>query len=461
MILNILVFVILYGAGMISSFGAHYFISGICLIAAALFLYAGDYRRTGNILNLCGLFTVFFLGGEGIACFKLSELETDWSLVTWACFFAAVVCFRTTYRLFEKRFKLADDGKKEQIPDSGAPGAIAKDTGSAISADAYANGIQIAAVGLAALSLGAFLFEAAVLGYVPLFVRGVPHAYSYFHVTGVHYITVSCVLVPSMAVLLMAHDGKMDPSGWLRKRAAVVIAAIVSFMIPLLCVSRLQLIFAVMFAVITYMNVTGRKKIRYVVAAAAAIIPFYLILTVARSHDVAYLNGIFEMKNADMPIFITQPYIYIANNYDNFNCLVEELGGFAYGMKGLFPLWTLSGIKFLIPEIVNYPIFVTKEELTTLTIFYDAYYDFGIFGVAFFSCLLGIFGAWVTRMCIRGKNPVWQLLFAQTALYFMLSFFTTWFSNPTTWFYFGVTAVFGILTEVIYRHSNKEEKSKV
>ena len=82
-----------------------------------------------------------------------------------------------------------------------------------------------------------------------------------------------------------------------------------------------------------------------------------------------YLNGIFEMKNAATPIFITQPYMYVANNYDNFNCLVENLAGHTFGLKMLFPLWALTGLKFLKPELVNFQIFVNKEELTTLTLF--------------------------------------------------------------------------------------------
>ena len=38
------------------------------------------------------------------------------------------------------------------------------------------------------------------------------------------------------------------------------------------------------------------------------------------------------------------------------------------------------------------------------------------------------------------RNPVGFLFYAQLAVYLMLSFFTTWFSNPTTWFYLAVTA---------------------
>ena len=134
-----------------------------------------------------------------------------------------------------------------------------------------------------------------------------------------------------------------------------------------------------------------------------------MILTVARSHDVAYLNGIFEMKDPATPIFITQPYMYIANNYDNFNCLVTELPAHSMGLKSLFPLWALTGLKLIKPELVDFPIYTTKEELTTVTLFYDAYYDFGVVGVFLFSAALGLFAAWLMDRAERAENPFWQV----------------------------------------------------
>ena len=44
------------------------------------------------------------------------------------------------------------------------------------------------------------------------------------------------------------------------------------------------------------------------------------------------------------------------------------------------------------------------------------------------------------RLMRQAKNPVCYLLYAQFAVYMLLSFFTTWFSNPSTWFYLAVTA---------------------
>ena len=193
--------------------------------------------------------------------------------------------------------------------------------------------------------------------------------------------------------------------------------------------------------VFTYCAYHRRVEPWLVGAAVLVVIPLYILLTVARSHDIEYLNGIFEMKNSKVPIFISQPYIYIANNYENFHCLVSALPAHTWGIRSLFPLWALTGLKFVFPYLISFPIYVNKEELTTVTLFYDAYYDFGIFGVVIFSCLLGFVCFLLVEKVKDMRNPIGYLLYGQMAIYMSLSFFTTWFSNPTTWFYFGVTGL--------------------
>ena len=423
-----LLYMILYGAGMYFASCAHYYMSGFCVILAACYLYFRDYLKSGNPLHLRGLFCAFWVGGQGISCLKLSRLQTNWSLKTWMCFFMALVVFWIGYEFVSK--KMAASTTLVKKTDSG-----------------YGLGLFTAILLLTAVCVAAFTLEAVVLGYIPFLVRGVPHAYSYFHISGVHYFTVSCVLVPSMSVVLFVTEKTISTG----KKIVVVIATVIALAIPVLCVSRFQLIFAVILAVLTFMQVSGVKKIRYLFMAAGALIPLYVILTIARSHDVTYLNGIFEMKSADIPIYITQPYMYIANNYDNFNCLVEQLPEHTLGIKGLFPLWALTGLKFLKPELVDFPLYITKEELTTVTLFYDAYYDFGIVGVCIFAGFLGIFAAWLSKRVEKNGNPFWQVFYGQAALYFMLSFFTTWYSNPTTWFYFAATGAAAIYVEIIKR----------
>ena len=343
--------------------------------------------------------------------------------MTWLCFLAAFAGFYLTFEYLTWRYPGRRGPRRE-----GPRWNYFRD----------AEGrIFISMAVILTVSVLCFILEAAVLGYVPFFLRGVPHAYSEFHITGVHYFTVSCVLVPALSVIYLYSNQGRSPG----KCRAVLAMDVVAVLIPILCVSRFQLILGVALAVLTYMAMDSRVPVWYGLAAAAALVPFYIILTIARSHDVEYLNGIFEMKNAAMPIFITQPYMYVANNYDNFNCLVENLAGHTFGLKMLFPLWALTGLKFLKPELVNFQIFVNKEELTTLTLFYDAYYDFGIAGVLLLSCVLGALAWYLMGLLKKMRNPVGYLFYAQIAMYFALSFFTTWFSNPTTWFWFVLTGI--------------------
>lgn len=394
-------------------------VAGVIIILLAIALYVRDYLRTGNIINLRGLFSLSYLGGIGTACLKLSYLQTDWEFKTWLCFFLAFFTFYVLYEwLLLKKFEIK------------LPGWTAVDK----SVDW--NRFFVCIIVLTSVSLACFILEAAVLGYIPLFLRGVPHAYSYFHISGVHYFTVSCVLVPAMAAvwLLKADD---------RSKAKIIALAICSaaaFAIPLLCVSRFQFVFAVAMAASTYVAVKKTIPVKYAVGAAAAGIAAFAVLSIARSHDAEYLNSIFEMK-VGLPVDISRVYIYIANNYENFNCMVRDLPEHTWGLRLLFPAWALTGLKFRFPQLAASPLFVTKEELTTLTMFYDWYYDFGVLGVIAGSAIIGAAAYFVETLNEQKNNPLLSLFYSQIAIYMALAFFTTWFSNPTTWFYLAVTAI--------------------
>lgn len=60
-------------------------------------------------------------------------------------------------------------------------------------------------------------------------------------------------------------------------------------------------------------------------AAAAVVIAAAVFMTIRRNYEPGYLNSIFQMKNENMPLFLQYAYMYIANNYSNFNCLTQAL----------------------------------------------------------------------------------------------------------------------------------------
>ncbi|MDT3844843.1 MAG: O-antigen polymerase [Bacillota bacterium] len=483
-----IIYLILYAAAYLASASGHTLLAGLELGIAAIYLFAESVKRSGSFCDLRGLFSLSFSGGEALAVMRLSYLSSEWSPVTWLSFFAAQMAFLTAWELTGIRmdgrngFGIASPGQTENGGwnsgfGSGRRSAFGGDRGRSGGhgtggADSARHAVAASAFAIAAVSFLSFLFEAFRLGYVPLFVRGVPHAYSEFHLMGVHYITVSCVLVPGldMIYLKLRKDAGEQFSVRVRSVGSInrfhflngnmigkrdlffdrlaELALILSLAVPLLCVSRFQMMFGILIAVAVYVRMFDRIRPWMIPAALTVIAVLFAALSVARSHDAAYLNQVFEMKNEHMPVFFSQPYIYIANNYENFDYMVRALTEHSMGAKSMMPLLTFTGIKFLKPELVEWPMYFVKEELTTTTILYDAYYDFGVFGVVLFSALLGGAARWIADRAEKCTNPVMFLFYGQAAVYLLLAFFTTWFSLPVTWFYFGVTAAAALAVEL-------------
>lgn len=393
-----------------------YPVSGIVLIVTAVLIYLWLFRKSGNLVELRGLFTLSWVGGQGLACFQLSRLQTDWSMITWLCFFLAYLGFGMGY---EWKSHAGSEAvcEREKNP-------------------VYASRLFVCIGSLAVVSVICFVIEWLAVGFIPVF-SDLPHAYSYFHVSGVHYFTISCILIPAISVLYLSVCERLKTWTIL----VLLVCNGIAVAIPVLCVSRFQLLFAVGFAVVTYIIVHRKIKFRTIIILLCIMVPVYVLLTVARNHDVEYLNGIFEMKNNGTPIFVTQPYIYVANNFENFNCMVEQLTSHSWGIRMLFPVFALTGLKFVFPQLTAYPLYITKPELTTLTMFYDAYYDFGVMGILIFALILGMAAKYIWNATDKTDNPVVYLFYGQTAIYLGLSFFTTWFSNPTTWFWYALTTM--------------------
>ena len=260
------VYLICYLASYILARFGHYLISGLLLLAAAGWLYMEDYRKYKNLIHLRGLFSLFWVGGEGLACLKLSSLQTDWSNMTWFCLFLAYIGFWLVFEILVRVYGSGYDGYGRWRSFSGD-----------------SRPVFAMICGLTVLSLGCFVAEAVILGYVPLFLRGVPHAYSEFHLTGIHYFTVSCVLVPSLTVLYVhMRNGR----GSERLLLAALVMTAISLLIPILCVSRFQLVFAVLLAAFTYISLQKLFHPGWLFGLFVVMIPFYLILKVARSHNI-------------------------------------------------------------------------------------------------------------------------------------------------------------------------------
>ena len=403
-------------------------LSAICLTGAAAFFYLTEKKRTGELLNLRGLMALGILGGEGIARLQLSNLSTVWTEATWISFYLFYLVFYVTSGFTEhvSNAIFSTLKKKIHINKKRNPELIFK----------------IIIVSVMLISWTAFIYEAVSLKFIPLFTVDTPHAYSYFHLKGIHYFTTLAVLVPGISVLYLEYRKKHN----LRPDVISVTGLFLPLLLSVLLVSRFQFMFAAILAVFAAVSSGRRYKLWQAVSIFVLMTAVYVTITIARAHSVEYLNGIFEMKNPDTPIFITQPYMYIANNFDNFNVMTQELNIHSKGLRMLYPFLTLTGLKFINPDLAaGFPLFTTKEELTTVTLIYDAWYDFGLTGVMLFALVLGGITGFILFEHKKDTNPFAKLIYVELAFYFSVSFFTTWFSNPATWFYLGFSVLFYLI----------------
>ena len=415
-----------YGTYMLSFFVSYiaslakwYYASGIILIVEAVYLYVHWVRESGSFVELRALFTLTWVGGQGISCLKLSTLQDTWSYITWLSFFVIYIAFGIGYEWGRKYSRV--EGKEPEKNKK--------------KADRLFRCIML----LLVVSAGCFVIEIIRIGYIPVF-SDEPYSYSYFRMSALHYLhycAISCILIPGLTVLWKKIDS--EESKW--RNGAIIIANIVAFAVPFLYVSRFQFLFEIGVAAVIYILVNKNMRKSTLVLLGLVVCAAYVVITLSQKRDAIYLNNVFKMKYTHMPVFLTQPYIYIANNYDNFDCLVKNLPKFSYGLRMLFPFVSLTGLKFVMPNLVPATVYLTSTELTTFTMFYDAYYDFGVIGVFVIALLIGVVAKVIIDIIKKSDNPVVYLLYGQIAVYLALAFFTTWFSSPATWFWLIITGM--------------------
>lgn len=102
-LINLAAFTLLYLAAAVLSHAGQTVLPSFLLLLAAALLYLREYRRTGQLLNLTGLYALGLIGGEGVACLKLSRLSTVWTGETWLSFYLAYALFYAAAFLMQRR----------------------------------------------------------------------------------------------------------------------------------------------------------------------------------------------------------------------------------------------------------------------------------------------------------------------------------------------------------------------
>lgn len=420
----LLIYTIIYFVSLIFYFLKLNVIASGVMIALAIFLYVEEYKLNKNIINVKGLFALGFVGGFGLSLLKLSNLSGKYSLMTcMTVYLAYFSIYLGSY--FAKRYNMLIAIKDDQNSSSVFP---------------YEN-METMLIIIFIVTLLSFLFEAKILGFIPLFTINTPHAYSTFHVYMLHYITTFYIFIPSVALINYFYKSNK------RSRALVAISFLYVVVLAALMLSRGQMIMSFAIAIFVVfihkrdiaINILKKYNKRIIILIMLFAV-LYVFITIERAHDVSYLKGIFEMKNDSIPIFIAQPYMYVAHNFENLNYMINNIAHLGFGRMTLWPLFTLTMAKKIFPFAIGSTVYIIKTELSTKTLIYDFYYDFGVVGVIVFCGLIGLIGTILENYVYQlvndktcKRNTYIVVLFALYCYYMLFSFLQSYFSLTDTW----------------------------
>lgn len=401
------------------------------MIALAIFLYISEYKINNRIVNVKGLFALGFIGGYGLSLLKLSKMSVHYSLMTW------LVVFISYFSIYVGSFLSKIKNRQMLLK---FEKAYEDDSDKKISYKI----LERILIALFAITFVSFVIEAIKLSFIPIFTIATPHAYSTFHVYALHYVTSLYIFIPSFAISNYYYDKNV------RSRNFIVISFAYVIILAVLMLSRGQLIMSIIFSIfVTIINEGNNiikkhltlKRVMIFLVLIVSFLALYGLITVNRAHDVEYLNGIFEMKNANTPIFISQPYMYIAHNFENLNYMINNITHFGFGRSTLVPLFTLTLAKKMFPFTIGRLPLIIKPELSTVTLVYDVYYDFGIVGVIIMCMLIGYVGYLmeeftysIISMRLHIRNNYIIILFSLFSYYMLFSFMQSFFSFTDTWF---------------------------
>ena len=239
LLFDLCVYTIFYGMAYLLKGKGYAVLSFFSFLFLYFYLFFREKKRENSSVNLPGLFALGLLFGEGVATLQLSKLSSIWTIDTWLSFYLSYLLFFLFYHgkdffpsllpsLSQSKKMKEKTDKRERIF-----GGILRWN---FSEGAF---LRLCILCLLLISYLSFGIEALVLGYIPLFTEHTPHAYSAFHLKGLHYFTTLFVLVPMLLPFLYQKEGKLGIfSG---------ISLFLALILPILLVSRFQLMFSLFY----------------------------------------------------------------------------------------------------------------------------------------------------------------------------------------------------------------------
>lgn len=458
----------------------HRFIGGLGLFAVgiALYFFFVFFCCDRNYLDIRAIFPAVWQCTVGLAALRLTEYQEQWQAATWVCLILAYVVFQ---------IGACAGGLCGGCLCGLAPPARFRRADWQI----HENRLFWICVCVTLIGLACFIINILIRGYVPfLESRTNMNAYVTFYTRFQIFSTAEVCISPLCYYCLKTQRLPV----W--KRVVLICCILYStFLYPILVVSRGVFLTAALMltCAVFYLN---KRRFWILVACVVVAAGVYGGCSILRGYSNDQLNEFFEPaevqigvpasdavsqtggteiptaasapvseaapeeavpipppspEQGDIPpeenagkTFVLSPkwafvYSYLTVSHDNLNEAVKYTDTFTHGIRQLEPFNVLLRLSGLQDAIDNAPRYLVREHLNTVDLIGDAYYDFGIPGVAVCMFLWSFLFGIVQQVYFQGQKPFALLALGNVLTPVALCFFDPWMSEFSFWMYWGLT----------------------
>ncbi len=403
-------------------------IAWIC-IGVFLGIILSAFRREADLLSPARVFGLVWSLAIGLTELKLSRYQGDWNAQSWALLLIGMGAFLVgifvSYIL---------NLGKQLVPISAMRRDLREEQ---VFEERLFKAIWISVVVYAVSYVVIYL----VRGFLPVFAVGTKTSRVDFYVFGFGVLINSTAYIIFFTLLyhLLIRGNKK------RKRylTLLTVLAVGSYFLLL---QRFQIIMAAVMCFTLLYYATHRIRLKTALPFLLAVTGFFYWIATLRLGSLlaTYTYYSSRMKFSRALAFLTEPYMYVVMNLENFARSVNRLEHFTYGYFTFDSIVSTTGIEKWAGEyfgVDRYPFLVSGYN--TYTAFWVMYRDFGVFGLLVIPLLLGL-GAGLLYYRMR-TDPTIAKVTAYSVMVFVMfvSFFV--FPIPFLWFEYNLLALYLIL----------------
>ena len=399
-------------------------ISVLCFGAAAAIIIS-MFRSSADPLSPARIFGLIWSLSVGLTDLKLSGFQHDWSFEAWCLLLIAVGSFLTgTFVAF------VGNMNTNLIPLS--------EMRQMLMTEKIREGRLFWLICFGSfVYLVAFYVNFLVKGWIPILTVGTNVSRVDFNVSGLTLFLYTAVFVIFFTVLYYV----MVPENKAKKAAltSILLVVVGSF---LLLIIRYPIILTAVICVTFLYYSTHYIRLRTALPVLIVVVSFfYWISSLRFSHVISsFLYYVSKMRFSKDYAFLTEPYMYISMNLENFARGVSRLDSYTFGYFTFDFVTALSGLKYWAMEYfkLDRTPFL-GSNYNTYTAFWWFYNDFGVIGLAAIPFLLGL-GIGITYYRLRTKPTL-----TKVALYGIMVFvlFISYFNFPVSflWFQYNILVI--------------------